>query len=430
MKATQLKQPTLPTAMAFYHGDGLVAAWKQASQFAGKGGHVATLPEVVQLRLNSAPGAIPWERYFTTASAEYVGIGLDGRRLLIVAHGVGPMATLDGILKAYSHHFNDKTRNNRGGRINQQEFWDLEQGKYGPVSIVDLEAYIARYEYPFMEFLQYDDACTDTVLLARLGDKAKDYCAAHRDHAKQYHLERGHGKRDPYILQVEAASNCHYLYYPLEEGMAFAHLLSIGGLANVSHEHSRVPSLACDVGCHEWSNGVRLAGVRADSSLDSIHEGPDVQNLLHRNWRNLMQPIKEPKPIGFRALMRVGKEWFTHYPKQGACMDSYEPEFHVLSAEKVGGPVEFRTTIGGYHMFVKYGIKEVEAIAPPGANAYAMVGEPWIVKSKGDPSHHAFRVQFYHLELDNTQRLMRAKQLAGDYNLLMELMFNKAATQK
>ena len=34
-------------AMAFYHQDGLPAAWKQAMKFAGKGGRLATMPDIV-----------------------------------------------------------------------------------------------------------------------------------------------------------------------------------------------------------------------------------------------------------------------------------------------------------------------------------------------------------------------------------------------
>ena len=102
------------SAMAFYHGNGLVPAWQQASRFASDTGRIATLPDIIDARLGSEPGTPSWERYFSTTSAEYLGRSRSGNRIIIVAHGVGPMATLDGILKAYSFEFNDKTRGRRG----------------------------------------------------------------------------------------------------------------------------------------------------------------------------------------------------------------------------------------------------------------------------------------------------------------------------
>src|SRR3989344_1320951 len=122
-------------AMAFYHPDGLVAAWKQASRFAGDEGRIATLPDIIDARLATKPGSVPWERYFTTRSAEYVGKSRGGNRIIVVAHGVGPMATLDGVIETYKWHYSDKNRDRRGGRITEEEFHNLESGRYGPVAV-------------------------------------------------------------------------------------------------------------------------------------------------------------------------------------------------------------------------------------------------------------------------------------------------------
>lgn len=112
MKATE-KRP-FAHAMAFYHQDGLPAAWKQAMKFAGKGGRLATMPDIIASRLETNPGEMPWETYFTTLTAEYLGFSKQGNRILIVAHGVGPMSTLEGVQKAYSWEYTDKERDRRG----------------------------------------------------------------------------------------------------------------------------------------------------------------------------------------------------------------------------------------------------------------------------------------------------------------------------
>ena len=117
-----------PNAMAFYHRDGLTAAWQQAMMFAEKDGRIATMPDIVAARLQAKPSASVWDKYYTTLTAEYVGYSRGGNLVLVVAHGIGPMATLEGIQKAYSWQYNDKSRNRRGGRITEKEFLDLVDG--------------------------------------------------------------------------------------------------------------------------------------------------------------------------------------------------------------------------------------------------------------------------------------------------------------
>ena len=169
--------------------------------------------------------------------------------------------------------------------------------------------------------------------------------------------------------------------------------------------------------------GVRWAAIRANSTLEEIHEGPDAHELLHANWTKLMKPIKNPTTIGLRPLMKVGGDtWFTQYPKQGERMDTWEPEFEVRTMEEMGAPVEFTTTVGGYHGFFKYGIKEVEAIAPPGAYGYTLAGEIQIISTGGNPTHHRVPIQFYKVDVDTSQRLIHVKELRDNYKKMMELL--------
>ena len=446
-------------AMAFYHQDGLPAAWQHATKFAGKGGRLATMPDIVAARLATKPGDEPWETYYTTLTAEYYGIGASGKLLLIIAHGVGPLATLDGIRQAYSWQYKDENRDRWGGRITQKEFLDLEAGKFGPVHIVEYEPYCRRYQYPFIQILRASEALTDPVLLARFGPQADEYVRAHAAHARAWHREQagidpedtgntppaiqqcyldrrrtqhrrdGEPDSDPYIIQLGDANNCSYsgsrCRIP-EKGLAIAHLVATGRLAHVSHEGNE--SLVLDVSCHEWSNGVRLVAMQRGGSVRSgIKAGPDASKLLLQHWRELLLPVTKSESIGFRALVKVGDQWFTQYPKKGERMDTWEPEYVVKTMEKIGTPILFRTTVGGgYYGFFRFGINEVQAIAGPSANAYVFVSDPQIEWNGGNPTHHTAMAQFYRIEVDTTKRLMRSDDLCHDYETMMRLLQKSA----
>lgn len=421
-------------AMAFYHQDGLPSAWQQAMKFAGKGGRLAIMPDIIAARLETKPGEMPWETYFTTLTAEFLGFSRAGNRILIVAHGIGPMSTLDGVQRAYSWEYKDKERNRRGGRITAQEFLDLEAGKFGEVDIVDFEPYCRLYQYPFLQTLRVSQAMTDPVLKARFGPQAEQYVQAHAVAARTWHREQasldcrrsqhmrdGAEGSDPFIIRLECAANCCYTFGPrhghreIEDGYAIAHLLSTGTLCHLHHEGNE--SLTNDVSCHEWWNGVRVVGIQAGGSIRSgLNKGPDAYELLRKNWRDLLVPAKKQKEVGFCALVQIDKQWFTQYPKVGERMDTWEPEHVVSSAKKIGRPVLFRTT-GCGSVFFKFGVNEVKAIASSNANAYFFVDEPM---PKGDD--HVCMVQFYRIEADTSKRLVRADKLAHDYDTMMRLL--------
>lgn len=435
-----------PEAMAFYNPNGLVAAYQQAMKFAGKDGRIATLPDIIDARLASKPGDVSWERYFTTTSTEFVGLSKGGNPIAIVAHGVGPMATFEGIYAAYSHEFKDKSRNRRGGRISQADFLKLEAGGFGEVDVVDLAATWARREYQFSgHAVTRKEISEEPLWRARLGKKWEQYCLYHESFVDAWATERGEKKHTrPCILAMDGANNCSYhdrkmLEYWLKTtpDTAVAHLLSIGQLMNSSHQYHEQDyrrsenrtSLASDVSCHEWWNGIRLAAVRGGVVSD-IHPGLDnVTGLMAKLWQHIMRPSDSSgRASGFHALMPFGKEVFTQVPKIGERMDTHEPEFRVTKMERIeGGPETFRTTVGGYHGFFKYGIKEVERIAPKGANAYLLPGEVEIEWHDGNPTHHVAPVEFYHVEIDASQRMLRSADLYNDFALLMELLGMNAA---
>ena len=435
-----MKKPaTSIPAMAFYHEDGFVSAWQQAMQFAGKKGRIGTMLDVVDARTATDINDAPWNTYYTTISAEYFGYSRNGKRIIIVAHGVGPLSTLQGIQKAYSYEYKDKTRSNRGGRITYQQFRDLESGKYGDVNIVDFDQIVNRHEYPFMRYMTCGMARFEKLLLARLGPRTIEYLEHQKLMAQQIH-QTEHGKKiyNPYLIEMAAASNCFYviggyanhpLRYPfLEKGDgAIAHLLTAGRLENVSHQDERrVPySLAHTISCHEWWNGVRLIAIRENSTTNDIHPGfGNIDEIILKNWQSLMRQNPQPtNSIGLRPIMSDEHDmFFTQYPKIGARMDNYEPEFQITSLKKVGQPVKFRTTIGGYHGFFKYDITEVETIKPCNANVYEIIGNPKVIWENGDRKYHLADIQFHQAKIDTSQRIIRRDELKNDFKTLMRLI--------
>lgn len=464
----QTNKNVRPNAMAFYNPQGFVPAFKQAMAFAGKNGRVATLPDVIEARLATKPGEFPWETYFTTMSAEYVGLSKEGNPIAVIAHGIGPMSTLDGVLAAYSHQFNDKDRNRHGGRITQEEFLKLASGAYGEVTVVDLTDTWSRRPYQFSgHAITAKEIMEEPLWQARLGKKWREYVEHHTACARKWHLEQAGGDPEnkyglpnheqycdrrramhlrlakpgsnPCILAMDGASNCSYFDRKMFDhwmketpGTAIAHLISIGGLANSHHDYyeydyerrEQRESLASDVSGHGWSDGTRLLGIQPGESI-SVHPGiPSYSALVKKHLDKLWG--SNPKgekgtDKGFWHLVEMGKRHFTDYPKQGERMDCHEPEFLVTKIEKVGEPKQFRTTIGGYHGFFKYGIDEVRRIAPPEANAYT-VGDIEIEWKDGNPTHHVGPVTFYKVTVDTSQRLIRMEDIYRDFDLMMSLV--------
>lgn len=420
-----------PKAMAFYHEDGFVPAWKQAQRFSGSQGRIATLPDIIEARLNSRDDEVPWTMYFTTLSAEYFGYSRGENRILIVAHGIGPMSTQGGVLDAYSFQFKDKSRNRKGGRITREQFLKLESGEYGDVSIVDFDAYYRKYRYPFMNKLKLSEAKCDPLVRARFGARAEEYLDRHAQNARKWHFAERHGKvMDPYLLSMgddnmyfASSSDNPDIITPYEldkhGGLPLAHLLSIGQIVySHGNTENHFPDFFCDVHCHGWHDGTRLVSIHDKNPLKSIHPGANLSKILSKHWRELMVPTTMTVSSGgFHRLMRFDGELFTMYPKIGARMDSLEPEFRATKIKIFRGPRIFRTK-GFGSPFFKYSIEEVKAIAPSGANAY-MLGEPHLEKNTGN---HTCDIRFYKVEVDVTKRLMRQKDIITNYDLMMSFV--------
>ncbi|MDD4290569.1 MAG: hypothetical protein PHH83_04880 [Patescibacteria group bacterium] len=416
-------------ALAIHHSNGLVPAWKQTMRFAGPGGRIATVPDIINARMSQDLGSIAWERYVTTLTGEYLGISRGGNKIIIVAHGIGPMATLDGICQTYSYEYKDKEGIKRGGRISREDFLRLESGYFGSVEIVDFKSVIGISEYIFYTFMTLKQAMINPLTKARLGNRCEEYLEKLEKLAQEFSIERNHvNVLEPPIIRIDGASNCSYDFMELKDDEALAHLITIEQPNNYSLSKNDYPNaprsnLAHKISCHEWSNSVRFVGIKTGHDLRDIHgEIGDITELIFNNWQSLMKPLSKPMNVGFRRIMKIKNTWFTQYLKRGDGMDLGEPEFLITSIEKVDKPKEFITVIRGYHAFFKYNIKEVMAIAPMQANAYEIIGHPEIVYKDGNPEYDRATIQFYKIEVDSSKRLVRERELCNDFETLMRLV--------
>ncbi len=434
------KSKTPIGAMTFCTGD-LKEAWGKAERFAGEGGRVASMPDVIAARLVTTPhtkfqSSTAWDSYIGTTSAEYAGYSRGGIPILIVAHGVGPMSTLKGALTAYKHCNRDSRP---GGRISYESFLKLESGAYGDVSIVSLDRVCERHEYPFMGGMTLTQLRYEHLMQARLGPAWYEYGQFHEKLAIQSRKDN-HPDADrdipTLILEMDDASGCHYAlnhdgkysrpdqtkrkleYYPelVDRKEALGHLLVMSQLMNMHYSEYRVPQLVSEVGLHSASNHNRMLGIRADADLSTIAAADSGSELIQKHWRDLLLPCKG-KAANLRRIVEFPKNaWFTQTVKTGHNMDTGIPEHPVRSMVPVGKPVTFTTKIEGYYGFLRYDLKEVAAVAPEGANVYVL-GDTGFVGE----DHHKVNVTFYKADVDTKTRVMTSDELEADFDLFVKL---------
>lgn len=417
-----------PQAMAFFSENYRDAA-KMARQFAGDDGRIATLPDIIDARLATSLGKAPWEQYFGTNSAEYFGFTEGKTPIIIVAHGVGPLSTPQGMQEAYDRTPEPKHRVRAGGRISRKEFKDLEKGKYGEVSIVDFTNYQNRYEYTFLDSLYNTAALFDPLVNARLGPRTEEFIDRSSKEsvywAKEENERRQKGEVEIYglkitrrinsnemlkVIRVGDMSNLPYKFVspdsePLAAGLTIQQLVIMNNRA-----------LETDISPNEHLNPQRLVGIRGKGKIEDIIPSVYLDSeVIAQNLDRFLTPVNGERQIPqlFR-LQKAGDRWFTQYPKDGESMDTGELEYIVTNLEPVEDKKEFATEWGGYYGFFKYGLNEVIAIAPEGANAYDLAGE---IKIDGD--FHRVPIQFYRVEVDTSRYLPTSKELEANYENLI-----------
>jgi hypothetical protein len=424
-------------AMAFFSQDYVKAA-SLATRFAGEQGRIATLPDVIDARLATPLGKAPWEQYICTNSAEYFGFSKAGNPIIVVAHGIGPISTPEGVVTAYKSPLKpvDHGRTGMEGRVSQVEFLRLADGQYGEVAIVDFRDYESRYEYPFLESLTAWQAAEDPLVRARLGSRTEEYLKRHHQEAlawageedeaiskgeiEHYGIKRTRpiGTERYKIIQVGDPNNSGYRFRTPDEA-PLAHYLTIEQLMLRNGD-----SLHSGIDCRESGTGAaRVVGIRGGEPIDDI--APSIRidrHVIVKHLDRFLKPVEGERqlPPLFR-LSKAGETWFTQYGKEGSRLDTGQLEYVVRGLEPVPAQAkEFWTRWGGYYGFFKYDVEEVQALAPEGANAYRFTGEPRI-----EGPNHIAPIEFYRADVDTTRFIPQREELEADFDTLIWLVSQK-----
>lgn len=101
----------------------LPKALEEAQEYAGKDGHVASMPKLASARTIADGEDFVWKNWFTCASEEDKGKTKQGKGIYVVAHGKGILIDPKRIRKAYADGLV-----NGAAKYTQKEFNDLLEG--------------------------------------------------------------------------------------------------------------------------------------------------------------------------------------------------------------------------------------------------------------------------------------------------------------
>ncbi len=154
-------------AQSFFVAPGIDALQRaddiRIQQF-GPDSRLATLPEIIAVRIVSPLDAPAWRLpYITTSTVVYMGNVRGSTPRVVVAHGVGPMATLEGA-QEFIHAYPDIAFER------QRIFNRLVQGEYGSVSVFDVSDVAALLGH-LPGLLTHDDVLENPFILSMLGKK-------------------------------------------------------------------------------------------------------------------------------------------------------------------------------------------------------------------------------------------------------------------
>lgn len=399
-----------------------------ARAFAGEGGRLATLPDVIEARIAVPSQDVPWQRQITTASAEYFGFSPAGVPLIAVAHGVGPLAEPEGPLMAYVAH-RDRHRH---ARIPREEFLKVIGGAYGPVEIVELLDLYRLRRFPLMEMLSYEQACEDPLVRARLGPHGQAFLDRHRRVSREWLDEEDlEARRNCCILSLRDTPREGYAALQ-DKDWAYAHLLGISPLTDYSHghwePHLQHRSLVTELALYDWGDRSGAIGVRDDGPIGRVHPGMGlVASSFERHWRRLVRPTAAPPPP-MPLLRSFDGLWFTCHPGTGASPGTGEPDRPV---RQIATHPEYRTfkmpIVNGDHRVLTFDHRRVAAEAPPWADAYRIVREARTVWEGDLAAHHVVKIEYVFADIEPGHGIPPAREMERSFDLLLSLDESRAS---
>lgn len=414
------------SSRSFFNDLGFAQSWKTAQAFAGDIGCVATMKDIIQARVANDTDKEVWNRYYTTTSAEYIGLSKRGVPLAVITHGNGPLFKPDDWVKAYEQIDGFHPQDN--GYIDISSFHDLVDGKFGDVTIIDLSSYAPGGHRTFREYRTMDEAINDPWTLARMGGDLSMAAAYLQNTIDAGSAENPQGASDIVfrhdlghgalmLCGDDWKSICVHKNLSYGDGMlAAARLLSISQLSN-THGVDRQGKVALltEIDHHGRTDGARFVGIRGNAH-SNIKEGSDVSELASK-WPEKIT-VRHTGEVGgkFEHLIEQGGKLYVQTRKQGCVMDSGYPLHHLKSAREIGEIVRVNFGEPASPFFFKYDNADVVRHAPEGANAFLTVSKHQDGRGQG------VAVQFYHIDADYETRILGRDEVYADIDLLVKLV--------
>lgn len=363
-------------ALAFHHEGGYEAQRQLALAFAGEGGRIATVEDIVHARLMSGVHDNPWTHTIITSSRVYYGRSKSGIPLLVFAHGNGPEVPMS-----------------------QEAFEQLIAGVHGDVAIVDMNAYRStalRTEKKAGNRYTYEEACRDEIARAFFGRQADEFFAHHQQQTELW-LD---GSEDPHETGVLVINRIYNIYDSYGRSCpahgAYSFPLTISSAGYGMHEGKRVKGITeFDASTNSGIDDLiftpyYVVGVRGSEPLTGFER--DFRSLVpevKRQWPCFVQPIAEVPNDSFVGIKPDGSRERPYYllskwgwvPQctgriQEDGTHSTVPELRIKKLERVAGPeVVFPDRTGIRTGYPYPGMWEAVLKAlPQGANAVSFGG--------------------------------------------------------
>ncbi len=119
-----------------FKADTVTSSLRDAQEHAGEEGYVATLPELLQARIEADRKHMVWQYWYSVISDEYVGPGPDGKPVVVVLHG-GGLLTPERIEWAYEEGLTDT----HAAKLDDDEWADLLEGMLPDGAMIQMYNY-------------------------------------------------------------------------------------------------------------------------------------------------------------------------------------------------------------------------------------------------------------------------------------------------
>ncbi len=422
MRMLKSPPPVPGTGMIFTDPRGTEAAAERARRFAGPNGRLATLPDLVDARLNAGLGDPAWTTDVVTDSAEYVGLSEAGTPVIAVAHGLGPLADPESLS-------GDGPAIDAEGRVGREDFLNLLRGFYGDVTVLDLNAVLRRRRFPFLEALTFEEAVDDPLVRARLGPRAGEFLAHHLRLSQDWLRERDRGAifNRCVLSQRDAACFNYHLAVDAAADRPVGHRLHISQAFACEHGHwngQAHESLITEIGCAGPRDAAqKFVGVRGRARLRRIHPGESlVLDGMARHWRRLLVcDWPRPDPFRMHNLVRYGDQWFSQHRREDVGRDTGEPELMVRIIERTGLSRDMKVRVRNGCRELLYDPAWIAREAVPWANAYHIASEPRTIWEGDDPAWVEVRVDFYRVAVQPGFSIPPLAEMRDDVALLLSL---------